>query len=607
MQFLAPSALIFLLIIPVIIIFYLLRQKKQEQVVSSTLLWQQVLADTLAQTPWQRLRRNLLLFLQIMVALLLVLALLRPYLVRMQEGGQDLFMLLDTSASMAVVEDKGTRMDLAKAEMAKLIRGQKPGTKISLIAVGPVPQVMVNATGKASVLLSQLQEVEPGFAQANLEPALSLVAALLQKGSRARTVFFSDGGVILPEEPIGLPDFQYRKVGRRDDNLAIGAFSLQEGAQGALALTRIDNYGAREAAATVKLMAGEKLLDVRAVKVTPGKAAHLFWPVPAGTPFLTAQLDIADSLAADNMAWVVPRQSKQVKVLLVTPGNIFLEQVLKLNPLLEVHKVAPAGYADIRSDYQLYVLDSFWPAQPPPGEILVFNPPAVSGLVEKEESAVSGQLQALAEQPLLDHVSWADVHIAKSKGLKMSGEWQPLLTGGDKAIISVGKNGAARAAVFGFDLHQSDLPLRPAFPILIQNMLNWLIPAGTVRESQITAGAVVDLAVRPQAEQVWLIKPDGARVPLAPPFPVRKVTDTGRPGLYKVEQITGKDRQADYLAVNFYAPRESEVKPLERLQLGSLDIKAQKALNVNRELWPWLVLAALAGLSLEWWVYLRGH
>ena len=628
MQFLASSAWVFLLIIPLIIVFYLLRQKKEQQVVSSTLLWQKVLADTLSQTPWQRLRRNLLLLLQLLLAVLLVLALMRPYLLRMQEASQDLILLLDTSASMATEEKGGTRMDLAKTELENLVKGQKPGTKFSLITVGPIPQVLLNRTEKPEEILSRLAKVQPGFHQANLEPTLSLVTALLQKGAKAKVFFFSDGSVALPDEPVGIPDFEYRRIGSREDNLAVGAFSLREGPEGPVALTRVDNFGNRELETTVKLFiagtsetatsgtgtsgtgtttAGPKLLDVKAVKVAAGKSAHLFWKVPAGAPYLEVRLDLADGLAADNAAWVVPRTGKQNKILLVTTGNIFLEQVLKLNPLLEVHKVNPEGYPNIKEDYRLYVLDGFWPELPPQGQLLVFNPPAASNLVEAAEGVLTGKLQAAQDQPLLNHISWGDVHIAKSKGLKQAGDWQPLLTGGGKAIITIGKTGQARAAVFGFDLHQSDLPLRPAFPILMQNIIPWLLPSGAVRESQVTTGSAVELAVQPQAEEVNLYKPDGTKVSLAPPFPVGKVADTGRPGLYTVEQIIGSGKQLDYLAVNFFSPQDSQVKPVAQLKLGNRDIKARQGVKVNRELWPWLALAGLLFLSLEWWVYLRGH
>jgi len=607
MQFLASSSAIFALIIPVIILFYLLRQKREEELVSSTLLWQKVLADSISQTPWQKLRRNLLMFLQLLLAALLVLALMRPYLVRMQEPGRDLLVLLDTSASMGTVEEGKTRLDLAKAEILELVEGQKPGTRFSVIAVGQVPEVLVNQADNPADAASRLKKVEPGLYGANLEPALSLVTALLQKGNRTRVVFFSDGGAIVPEEPVSVPDFEYVKVGSRDDNLAVGTFALRDGPEGLLALTRIDNFGSRETEATVNFFSGGKLLDIQSAGVEPGGSAHLFWQVPGGTPFLEVRLETDDGLAEDNNAWLVPRQGRQAKVLLVTKGNIFLEQVLKLNPSLEVHKVGPGDYSGVQEEYSLYIFDGFWPDKTPRGQLLVINPPSSSGLLESGEEKDTGQLEAVQGHALLQYVSWADVHIAAGKGLISKGGWQPLLTSGGRPLITAGRVGQSRTAVFGFDLHNSDLPLRPAFPILIQNMLDWLVPSGAVRESQVNAGSSVELAVGPQTKEVFMTTPDGSRVQLAPPFPVKNITKTWDTGLYKIEQLTGDGKQEDYLAVNFFSPTESQVKPLDHLKVGSRDAAAPAKVRGNLELWPWLVLAVLLLLSLEWWVYLCGH
>ena len=80
MNFLSPVAFAFAAAIPVVIVFYLLKRKRVVKLVSSTLLWQKFLADTQASAPFQKLRKNWLLYLQILLLLLAVLALARPYI-----------------------------------------------------------------------------------------------------------------------------------------------------------------------------------------------------------------------------------------------------------------------------------------------------------------------------------------------------------------------------------------------------------------------------------------------------------------------------------------------------------------------------------------------
>src|SRR6188472_856397 len=57
---------------------YFLKLKRQPLEVPSTYLWTKVIEDLHVNSLWQRLRRNLLLLLQLMLVGLAILALLRP-------------------------------------------------------------------------------------------------------------------------------------------------------------------------------------------------------------------------------------------------------------------------------------------------------------------------------------------------------------------------------------------------------------------------------------------------------------------------------------------------------------------------------------------------
>ena len=74
MSLLAPLGLIGLLALPVIVALWMLKLRRPEREVSSTFLWQHLVRDVEANSPWQRLRRSLLLLLQLLCALLLVAA-----------------------------------------------------------------------------------------------------------------------------------------------------------------------------------------------------------------------------------------------------------------------------------------------------------------------------------------------------------------------------------------------------------------------------------------------------------------------------------------------------------------------------------------------------
>ncbi|HEX9061115.1 MAG TPA: BatA domain-containing protein, partial [Clostridia bacterium] len=76
----SPWSLLFLLTVPAIIVLYILKQKNQEYSISSIRLWDEVLKDIEANSPWQKLRKNLLMILQIIAMIFLVFALSGPFL-----------------------------------------------------------------------------------------------------------------------------------------------------------------------------------------------------------------------------------------------------------------------------------------------------------------------------------------------------------------------------------------------------------------------------------------------------------------------------------------------------------------------------------------------
>ncbi|HEY5987685.1 MAG TPA: hypothetical protein VIV12_15115, partial [Streptosporangiaceae bacterium] len=56
--------------------------------------------------------------------------------------------------------------------------------------------------------------------------------------------------------------------------------------------------------------------------------------------------------------------------------------------------------------------------------------------------------------------------------------WARVLVDSDGGpLVLAGETGGRRVAVLTFDLHDSDLPLQVTFPVLMANLLNYLVPA----------------------------------------------------------------------------------------------------------------------------------
>src|SRR5215467_14423604 len=105
MHFLSPLSLVWLLPISgLIVLMYILKLRRQDVIVSSTFLWRQVIRDVQANAPFQKLRKNLLLLLQLIAAALIIFALSGPFLRLFALGGRNIVLVVDTSASMSATD-----------------------------------------------------------------------------------------------------------------------------------------------------------------------------------------------------------------------------------------------------------------------------------------------------------------------------------------------------------------------------------------------------------------------------------------------------------------------------------------------------------------------
>src|SRR3972149_5110051 len=145
MGLLAPLPLIGLVAVPIIVAFYMLRLRRPEHPVSSTYLWQQLVRDVEANAPWQKLRRSLLLLLQLLLPGLLPLVVARPFSEHPAGLARDLVLVIDASASMSATDVFPDRLTAAKRIAREQLAPVPSDGRGSLIAAGDTAR----AGGKA--------------------------------------------------------------------------------------------------------------------------------------------------------------------------------------------------------------------------------------------------------------------------------------------------------------------------------------------------------------------------------------------------------------------------------------------------------------------------
>jgi len=155
-----PYGFFGLLAIPIIILMYILKQKREKVTVSSLILWSRVLNDMQVKTPWQKLQKNLLLFLQILAVVLIVFALAGFSVKVDSESVSSVIIVIDNSLSMASTDIKPTRLDAAKKDAVEYIDDLPSNSRVTVVSIGREANVLVYAsTSKDDVKKASAQSI----------------------------------------------------------------------------------------------------------------------------------------------------------------------------------------------------------------------------------------------------------------------------------------------------------------------------------------------------------------------------------------------------------------------------------------------------------------
>lgn len=621
MSFLAPAAFAALAIAIPILLLYMLRLRRREVLISSTFLWRQVVQDTEANTPWQRLRRNLLLFLQLLILLLLVLALARPFITVPTISAGKIALLVDASASMTATDIEGeTRFSAAIDQARQIINNMNPQDIISLIRVADLPEPLTSYTADKNELRRALDAMRVSQGRADWDTALTLAAAGAAGAENFSIVMISDGGVgDAAGLPANIPQPIYLPVGVSADNVGITALATRALAgQPPQLFAQVTNYGAEPAEISLVIRLDDVLRLSRSGTIPPRSQLPIPFDEPIGEPFetlsatLTFDNDVEDFLALDNRAWTVQNEATTRRVFYVSQGdNLFLEQALRSLPGVQTFR----GNAENRrlpgEPFDLYIFDGWLPNDLPGGDMLIVNPPHSTPLFTVGATLpATDEIETTAEEsPVTSFVDLDEMSLLQFSAI--DADWaQTLFRAEGSAILLAGEVNAQQIVILPFDLRDSNLPLLIAWPVLMANLLDWFSPAEIVSlPAGLTVGDVLVIAPPLLAESVRVTRPD-SRVHELPVEGERVAfAETGQLGLYRLEILqAGEVTGAQSFAVNLFATGESDIGPVAEadLQLGGgmMAADADEQLG-TQEFWMWLALGALLLLAIEWYAYHR--
>ncbi len=203
-----------------------------------------------------------------------------------------------------------------------------------------------------------------------------------------------------------------------------------------------------------------------------------------------------NQLVVDDRAWAIVPPRKIQNVLVVSPGNLFLQKVFEANQLvkLTVAKELPTQWpADT-----IVVCHKLVPEKLPPGNLLIIDPESSCDLWTTGASIENPIItQQDDKSPLMTHLRLDNVLMPDARQLTFAQDAKIIklastVTG--DTVFAAQSNEQSKRLILSLNLEKSDLTFRTAFPILVSNSLNWFSGGSGQLEMAIAAGGNAKLA-----------------------------------------------------------------------------------------------------------------
>ncbi|WP_437600477.1 VWA domain-containing protein [Sorangium sp. So ce590] len=659
---LSPGGLWLLALLGPLVLLYILKIKRSRRRVPSTWLWAAAQRDLMARAPFRKLIAQLPLVLQALALALLALALARPASRGRELTGDHVAIILDASASMSAAArgpsgEPTTRIELAKQVARDLLAGLAPGSDALILEAGRDARLVAALDRDLVRLRAAIDPIAARDVEGDLGAAVALgVDRLRQLGGARRVVVITDGNLARPGSLRGVSvPLEVITVGDPVDNAAIVRVDVRSGSEGAgasgaaganggrpegreevQAFLVVANFGAqpRDVYVTMRQDSALDVLSSRRVLVKPGERLPVvltFRPSPGDyRKGLVFELSPPDAMPLDDVAYGRVPAGDRLPVFLASGGagrgdegrggqpaaasggSAWLERALASDPMTSV---TSGGLADLLGAPGLdpdtfVVIDGACPPDPPGGDLLIVNPPpgrCFGTLVGQtlERPALTSWDTA---DPRLRFLTLDGVHLRAASSLAPDGAAQALIRAQEGTIATDISTSSRTGTLLGFDVGESDWPLKASFVLFVRNLLE---QARAHRAHGITGpartGEPLRVSVPATARDLQATGPAGERLEVAQRAGIAVIAETPRAGLYRLAW-QGPQAGSVVMPANLTSVAESDLAPRPLVAEGGGEVAVSSAAgepDAHVE-WTWLVaLAALAFVVVDVWYFTR--
>jgi hypothetical protein len=648
--------LVFAIVPPLIFLLYFLKLRRVPLEVPSTYLWSKTVEDLHVNSLWQRLRKNLLLWLQLLAVGLLAASCFNPGCDGTKLTGERFIFVVDRSASMSATDtvDEITRLEEAKNQICALIDQMDPSDTAMVISFSDDAQVEQSYTYTKSVLKRKVRNIRQTQRASDLKEALLAASGLANPGRTsdqeseidvqvaeargATMLIFSDGAFSeIDEFRMGNLSAEYHSVGspvEPPNNIGITAFSVSDqlDSDGEVQVfARLQNSGLEDQQVGVSLYVDGALADAQKIQVQGINSATLNFDLTADTAGITSsipielRIDEEDCYLQDNVATTVLNPPRRINVLVLTDDRMFLELAMTTDRLQKFANVEfelrefvdSQDYIDNSAlgTYDLIVYDQCQPKTMPPCSTIFFGSLPSSDWETIKELETAPIIDVNQTHPIMFDVQMSRVNILQANALKGPQGSLKLLQSTEGTLMAICPRGSYEDLVIGFPLSKidddgdstvnTDWPRLLSFPIFVQNAMLTLGGASQFgRSKDYRPGALVQLKPRFPYPEIAITDPNGKTKSLEASTDNQFLyPGTDQCGVYSVSGADEDD--VDHLfTVNLLDRQESNLEVRDNIGLGLEQIEAKLETQVARkDLWVWLVFACLVVITIEWLVY----
>lgn len=576
------------------VLLYLRQWGRRRVVVAFSPLWKRVLAEADVGTRRRRVLELLSLVLQVLVVALLALALGRP-LVGRKPSVQ--VIVLDTSASMLAKRlPRGDRFSAAKQRALELMDRVSDADEVALVTSGGEARLLAAPTRDHYAVRARITQLEGCACEGRLREAVSIAHGLVADPHSVSV--FTDGAEALDEAD----EARVVSLGAPAANIGITLLGVRAAPANPGrydVLLEVRSFAATRAHAQLRVTIDGQLAQLDDVRLGSGERKTVALPTviqERGIGLLKAELygieieGALDALAQDDVAYALlsPEAEYPVRLYADGPSGRYVREVLRANPRYRVVDIDKTQLEEAAGSVTVLVGASA-PAQP--GRYLVLG----SAAANRQPLADAMFTDWRSDHPILAHTSLLDISIkAGSAGAPPVGA-QVLGRFGDVPLLYVSQRSDRTEVGTTFDLSDSNLPLRVAFPVLVYSAIDWMLGTDEMdaaralgrrwRIERMGGGPLRTLSVKGPSPHVEATSQGSVIV----------VDNVNAAGVYEVHA----DDETFRIAASLTSSRESDLRTVAVTSTNT------SALPRASDLWSWLVYAAIAILLLEWFLYHR--